>query len=72
MLYFEVGTFALRVEDMDERVDGGIVGTDIPSALGAELPGIMKTCSSRTLAGPAVLESLQDILEERAVSGRSG
>lgn len=73
LLYFEVGTFVLRVMDMDERVDVGAVGNNMPSALGAEFPGIMKTCSSRTFAGPPVaLESLQDTLEERASSERSG
>lgn len=78
LLYFEVGTLALRVEEMDERADignatgAGAFGSCISPALGAVFPGIMKTCSSRPLAGPVVLASLLDILEERASSRRCG
>lgn len=74
LLYLEVGTLVLRVEDMDERADAGtgVVGNMISSTLGAEFPGIMNTCSSRTLACPIVLASLQEILDERASSRRSG
>lgn len=78
LLNFEVGTFPLREEDMDERAEGSTLGNNISSTLGAEFPGIMNICSSRTFVGPVVLVSLLEILlsaerfDKRASSRRCG
>lgn len=67
LLYLDVGTLVLRVKDIDERADAGtgIVGNCISSTLGTELPGIMKTFSSRVTVlvavAPVVLAPLLEV-----------